>query len=40
MNGHRKQFVEFATKNKPPAIYGREKLRDVGGLVSYAPKQY
>ena len=37
MNAHRKQFVEFATKNKLPAIYGRDEFVDAGGLVSYAP---
>ena len=36
MNAHRKRFVEFATKNKLPAIYGRDEFVDAGGLVSYA----
>ncbi len=36
MNGHRKQFVEFATKNKLPAMYNRDEFVDDGGLASYA----
>ena len=36
INAHRKRFVEFATKNKLPAIYGRDEFVDAGGLVSYA----
>ena len=36
MNGHRKRFVEFATKNKLPAIYNRGEFVDAGGLASYA----
>ena len=36
MNAHRKRNVEFATKNKLPAIYGRDEYVYAGGLVSYA----
>ncbi len=36
MNGHRKRVVEFAAKNKLPAMYNREEFVDAGGLVSYA----
>jgi len=36
MNGHRKRIVEFAAKNKLPAMYNREEFVDAGGLVSYA----
>ncbi|SRR6266542_1144962 len=37
MNGHRKRIVEFATKNKLPAMYPAPEYMDVGGLMSYAP---
>jgi putative ABC transport system substrate-binding protein len=36
MNGHRKRIVEFAAKNKLPAMYNREEFVEAGGLVSYA----
>jgi len=36
MNGHRKRIVEFAAKNKLPAMYNREEFVQAGGLVSYA----
>ena len=36
MNGHRRRIVEFAAKNKLPAMYNREEFVQAGGLVSYA----
>jgi putative ABC transport system substrate-binding protein len=36
MNGQRKQIVEFAAKNKLPAMYNRDEFVEAGGLVSYA----
>jgi putative tryptophan/tyrosine transport system substrate-binding protein len=36
MSGHRKRIVEFAAKNKLPAMYNREEFVEAGGLVSYA----
>ena len=36
MNGHRKRIVEFAAKNKLPAMYNRDEFVEAGGLVSYA----
>jgi putative ABC transport system substrate-binding protein len=37
MNEHRKRLIEFATKNKLPAMYNRDEFVEAGGLVSYAP---
>ena len=37
MNGHRKRFVEFATKNKLPVIYSRGEFVDAGGLPATPP---
>jgi putative tryptophan/tyrosine transport system substrate-binding protein len=36
MSGHSKRIVEFAAKNKLPAMYNREEFVEAGGLVSYA----
>jgi ABC-type uncharacterized transport system substrate-binding protein len=36
LNAHRKRIVEFATKNKLPAIYFNELFVAEGGLMSYA----
>jgi len=36
MVGHRKRIVEFASKNKLPAIYPTPELIDEGGLMCYA----
>ena len=36
MNEHRKRLIEFAAKNKLPAMYNRVEFVEVGGLVSYA----
>jgi putative ABC transport system substrate-binding protein len=36
MNAHRKRIVEFAAKNKLPAMYNRDEFVEAGGLVSYA----
>ncbi len=36
MNGHRKRIVEFAAKNKLPAMYNRDEFVEAGGLASYA----
>lgn len=33
---HRAQIVEFALREKLPAIYGRREYVDAGGLLSYA----
>ena len=33
---HRKQVIEFAAKNKLPAIYGREEFVEDGGLLNYS----
>jgi hypothetical protein len=35
---NRKQIVEFAAKNRLPAIYAWRKYVDDGGLMSYATK--
>ena len=32
---HRKQIVQFAARQKLPAVYGRRDYSDVGGLLSY-----
>ena len=37
MNRHRSRIVEFAAKNRLPAMYPASKFTDVGGLMSYAP---
>ena len=36
INGHRNRIVEFAAKNKLPAMYQRDEFVEAGGLVSYA----
>ena len=36
-NAHRKTIVEFATKNRLPAIYGDSNFIDAGGLTAYGP---
>jgi putative ABC transport system substrate-binding protein len=36
MARHRKRVIEFAAKNKLPAIYGREEFVEDGGLVNYS----
>ena len=36
MNEHRKRLIEFAAKNKLPAMYNRVEFVEAGGLVSYA----
>ena len=33
----RKQIVDFATKNRMPAMYHRMEFVDVGGLMAYGP---
>jgi putative ABC transport system substrate-binding protein len=37
INTHWKRIVEFATKNRLPAMYGGPEVVDAGGLMSYAP---
>jgi ABC-type uncharacterized transport system substrate-binding protein len=32
-----KRIVEFAAKNRLPAMYGGPEVVEVGGLMSYAP---
>jgi putative ABC transport system substrate-binding protein len=34
---HLKRIVEFAAKNRLPAMYGAPEVVDAGGLMSYAP---
>jgi putative tryptophan/tyrosine transport system substrate-binding protein len=36
MARHRKRVIEFAAKNKLPAIYGREEFVEDGGLLNYS----
>ena len=36
INGNRKRLVDFAAKNKLPAMYKRDEFVDAGGLGSYA----
>jgi putative ABC transport system substrate-binding protein len=36
MNEHRKRLIEFAARNKLPAMYNRAEFVEAGGLVSYA----
>ena len=36
INGNRKRLVDFAAKNKLPAMYNRDEFVDAGGLGSYA----
>jgi putative tryptophan/tyrosine transport system substrate-binding protein len=36
MTTNRKRIVEFAAKNKLPAIYSNEEFVEDGGLMSYA----
>jgi len=37
LTANRKRIVDFAAKNKLPAIYHNEDFIEVGGLMSYAP---
>jgi putative tryptophan/tyrosine transport system substrate-binding protein len=37
INAHLKRIVEFATKNRLPAMYAGPEAVDAGGLMSYAP---
>jgi putative ABC transport system substrate-binding protein len=37
MNDHVRRVVDFAAKNRLPAIYARTDFVDAGGLMSYAP---
>lgn len=34
---HAKRIIDFAAKNRLPAIYGDSQFVDAGGLMSYAP---
>jgi putative tryptophan/tyrosine transport system substrate-binding protein len=36
---NRKQIADLATKNRLPAIYGREDYVESGGLMAYGPDQ-
>src|SRR5215813_11584924 len=40
INTHLKRIVEFAAKNRLPAMYGGPEVVDAGGLMSYAPQLY
>jgi putative ABC transport system substrate-binding protein len=37
INTHQARIVEFATKNRLPAMYAGPEFVDAGGLMSYAP---
>jgi putative ABC transport system substrate-binding protein len=37
INAHRNRIVEFAVKNKMPAMYPAPEFMDIGGLMSYGP---
>jgi putative ABC transport system substrate-binding protein len=37
INTHRTRIVEFATKNRLPAMYAGPEFVDAGGLMSYTP---
>jgi ABC-type uncharacterized transport system substrate-binding protein len=37
LGAHLKNIVEFAAKNRLPAMYGNPQFVDAGGLMSYAP---
>jgi putative ABC transport system substrate-binding protein len=37
VNAHYKEILEFAGKNRLPAIYAVPEFADAGGLMSYAP---
>ena len=37
INTHLKRIVEFAAKNRLPAMYANPQFVDAGGLMSYAP---
>ena len=37
VNAHYKEILEFAGKNRLPAIYAVPEYADAGGLMSYAP---
>jgi ABC-type uncharacterized transport system substrate-binding protein len=36
INTHQARIVEFATKNRMPAMYAEPEFVDAGGLMSYA----
>ena len=37
VNTHQGRILDFATKNRLPAMYGEPEFVDAGGLMSYAP---
>jgi putative tryptophan/tyrosine transport system substrate-binding protein len=37
INTHHRRIIEFATKNRLPAMYAGPEFVDAGGLMSYAP---
>jgi putative tryptophan/tyrosine transport system substrate-binding protein len=37
LNTHQARIIEFATKNRLPAMYGEPEFVDAGGLMSYTP---
>ena len=37
MNSHRNRIVQFAAKNRLPAMYPAPEFTDEGGLMSYEP---
>ena len=37
INTHRSRILEFATKNRLPAMYAAPEFVEAGGLMSYAP---
>ena len=37
VNSNQKQILEFAAKNRLPAMYGGPEFVNAGGLMSYAP---
>lgn len=37
INTHLKRIVEFAAKNRLPAMYGAPEVMNTGGLMSYSP---
>jgi putative tryptophan/tyrosine transport system substrate-binding protein len=37
INTHQARIIEFATKNRLPAMYASPEFVDAGGLMSYAP---
>lgn len=38
-NSHRERIVEFAAKSRLPGVYGWREYVEIGGLMSYGPKQ-